>query len=74
MERYREIEKSIIKKYRKEIWSKFIRAIKDYELYVKEYNEGDESFAKKLLKELFDIDPSEFKKSTVYNGITKYKW
>ena len=32
MDRYREIEKSIIKKYRKDIWSKFIRAIKDYEL------------------------------------------
>jgi tRNA 2-thiocytidine biosynthesis protein TtcA len=32
MERYREIEKSIIKKYRKEIWSKFVSAIKDYEL------------------------------------------
>ena len=32
MERYREIEKSIIKKYRKEIWSKFIKAIKDYKL------------------------------------------
>ena len=29
MERYREIEKSIIKKYRKEIWSRFVRAIKD---------------------------------------------
>lgn len=26
------IEKSIIKKYRKEIWSKFIRAVNDYEL------------------------------------------
>ena len=37
MERYREIEKSIIKKYRKEIWSIFVRAIKDYELI----NEGD---------------------------------
>ena len=37
MERYREIEKSIIKKYRKEIWSRFVRAIKDYELI----NEGD---------------------------------
>ena len=37
MERYREIEKSIIKKYRKEIWSKFIKAIKDYKLI----NEGD---------------------------------
>jgi tRNA(Ile)-lysidine synthase TilS/MesJ len=32
MERYREIEKSIIKKFRKEIWSKFIKAIKNYEL------------------------------------------
>lgn len=32
MEKYREIEKSIIKKYRKEIWSKFIKGIKDYKL------------------------------------------
>ncbi len=32
MESYRIIEKSIIKKYRKQIWSKFIKAIKDYEL------------------------------------------
>ena len=32
MERYHEIEKSIIKKFRKEIWSKFIKAIKNYEL------------------------------------------
>ena len=32
MERYIEIERSIIKKYRKEIWSKFVRAVKDYEL------------------------------------------
>ena len=32
MERYREIERSIIKKYRKEIWSRFIKAIKDYKL------------------------------------------
>jgi tRNA(Ile)-lysidine synthase TilS/MesJ len=32
MERYREIEKSIIKKFRKEIWSKFAKAIKDYKL------------------------------------------
>ena len=28
----KEIEKSIIKKYRKQIWSKFIKAIKEYEL------------------------------------------
>jgi tRNA(Ile)-lysidine synthase TilS/MesJ len=32
MERYREIEKSIIKKFRKEIWSKFIKGIKEYNL------------------------------------------
>lgn len=32
MDRVREIEKSIIKKYRKQIWSKFIKAIKEYEL------------------------------------------
>ena len=32
MERYKEIERSIIKKYRKDIWSKFIRAVQDYEL------------------------------------------
>ena len=32
MERYREIEKSIIKKFRKEIFSKFVKAIRDYKL------------------------------------------
>ncbi len=32
MEEYKEIERSIIKKYRKDIWSKFIRAINDYKL------------------------------------------
>lgn len=32
MEKYKEIEKSIIKTYRKEIWSKFIKAIQEYEL------------------------------------------
>ena len=32
MEKYQEVERSIIKKYRKEIWSKVIKAIKDYEL------------------------------------------
>ena len=29
---YKEIERSIIKKYRKTIWSKFVKAINDYEL------------------------------------------
>ncbi len=32
MERYEEIERSIIKKFRKSIWAKFISAIKEYEL------------------------------------------
>ncbi|MCH5167640.1 MAG: tRNA 2-thiocytidine biosynthesis protein TtcA [Erysipelotrichales bacterium] len=32
MERYKEIEKSIIKKYRKEIWAKFVKTVKEYEL------------------------------------------
>lgn len=31
-ERYKEIEKSIIKKYRKDIWSKFVKAVKEYKL------------------------------------------
>lgn len=37
MERIQEIERSIIKKYRKEIWAKFVKACKEYELI----NEGD---------------------------------
>jgi len=37
LERYQLIEQSIIKKYRKDIYSKFIRAVKDYKLI----NEGD---------------------------------
>ncbi|MGB4440063.1 MAG: ATP-binding protein [Sedimentibacter sp.] len=32
MEKYEEVERSIIKKYRKSIWSKFISGIKEYEL------------------------------------------
>jgi len=32
MEQYKEIERSIIKKYRKEIWSKFVKAVSDYKL------------------------------------------
>ncbi|MGM9850320.1 MAG: tRNA 2-thiocytidine biosynthesis TtcA family protein [Bacilli bacterium] len=32
MEKYKEIEKSIIKTYRKEIWSKFVRAVQNYNL------------------------------------------
>ena len=32
MEKYQEIERSIIKKFRKEIWSKFTKAVREYEL------------------------------------------
>ena len=32
MEEYKEIERSIIKKYRKDIWAKFVKAVIDYEL------------------------------------------
>ncbi len=32
MEKYKEIERSIIKKYRKDIWSKFVKAVKEYGL------------------------------------------
>jgi len=35
MEQVKEIEKSIIKKYRKDIWSKFTKGIKDYKLIKK---------------------------------------
>ena len=32
MESYKEIERSIIKKYRKDIWSKFVKAVIEYQL------------------------------------------
>ena len=32
MEKYKEVERSIITTYRKDIWSKFIKAVQDYEL------------------------------------------
>lgn len=32
MDKYREIEKNLIKKFRKTIWTKFVRAVKDYKL------------------------------------------
>lgn len=37
MEEYKEIERSIIKKFRKEIWSRFVKAVKEYHLI----NEND---------------------------------
>ena len=32
MERYKEIERSIIKKFRKDIWHNFVKAIEAYDL------------------------------------------
>ena len=32
MEQYQEIERSIIKKYRKDIWSPFMKAVREYRL------------------------------------------
>ena len=32
MEKYQEIERSIIKKFRKDIWSKFVKAVQEFEL------------------------------------------
>ena len=37
MERYKEIERDIIKKYRKEIWARFVKTVQDYKLI----EEGD---------------------------------
>lgn len=37
MEQFKAIERSIIKTYRKEIWARFVKAVKDYKLI----NEGD---------------------------------
>ena len=41
MEKYKEIERSIIKTYRKEIWSKFVKAVSDYELIKENDNIND---------------------------------
>ena len=38
MEKYQEIERSIIKKYRKEIWRPFVKAVNEYELIQKNDN------------------------------------
>ena len=38
MEKYEEIERSIIKKFRKEIWSNFVKGVSDYQLINKNDN------------------------------------
>ena len=45
MEKYVEIERSIIKKFRKDIWSKFVKAVKEYEL-IKENDTRKQFFGK----------------------------
>ena len=62
MEKYKEIERSIIKKYRKEIFSKFIKAVSEYELIKENDNVmvcisgGKDSFLlAKCIQELFRL-------------------
>ena len=59
MEKYKEIERSIIKKYRKELWSKFVKGISEYKLIEENDNimvcisGGKDSFLlAKLIQEL----------------------
>ena len=59
MEKYKEVERSIITKFRKDIWSKFVRAVNDYELIKENDNVmvcisgGKDSFLlAKLIQEL----------------------
>ena len=54
MEKYQEIERSIIKKYRKEIWRPFVKAVNEYELIQEKVGlklkEGEEILYKNVLK------------------------
>ena len=81
--REQEIERSIIKKYRKDIWSKFIKAISDYEL-IKENDKimvcisgGKDSFLlAKCIQELIKHGKFKFKAEYVvmdpgYNEINR---
>ena len=83
MEEYKEIERSIIKKYRKDIWSKFVKAVADYEL-IKENDRimvcisgGKDSFLlAKLIEELIKHGKFRFEARYVcmnpgYNEVNK---
>ena len=68
MEKYQEIERSIIKKYRKEIWSKFVKGVADYQLIQENDNimvcmsGGKDSFLlAKCMQELQWHGPVKFK-------------
>ena len=43
MEKYQEVERSIIKKFRKDIWAKFVKAVAEYEL-IKENDQWRKRF------------------------------
>lgn len=68
MEKYQEVERSIIKTYRKELWSRFVKAISEYEL-IKENDNimvcisgGKDSFLlAKLIQELIKHGKFPFK-------------
>ncbi len=68
MERYKEIERSIIKRFRKEIWSKFVKAVEDYKLIEENDNimvcisGGKDSFLlAKCIEELIKHGKFQFK-------------
>lgn len=71
MEKYKEIERSIIKTYRKEIWAKFVKALKEYDLLKENDNVmvcisgGKDSF---LLAKLFQ----ELKRHSDFNFEVHY--
>lgn len=83
MEEYKEIERSIIKKYRKDIWSKFVKAVADYELISENdkimvcISGGKDSFLlAKLIEELIKHGKFKFEARFVcmnpgYNEINK---
>ena len=72
MEKNQEIERSIIKKFRKEIWAKFIKAVIEYELIQENDNimvcisGGKDSFLlAKCIQELIKHGKVKFKASYV---------
>lgn len=83
MERYKEIERTIIKQYRGELWAKFIKAIKEYDL-IHEHDHicvcisggKDSMLMAKLFQELkrhsdFEFDVTYLVMNPGYNEINK---
>ena len=79
MDKTKEIERSIIKKYRKTIWTRFIKAIKDYELvkvadvdiYKLDSNYDDFKYSVKNIK--IDKSVEELKESAITESTLKTK-